>query len=148
MLTGGDDLGATPERDDAESAMLDHARERTLPVLGVCRGMQLINTRLGGGLVHVDGHAGGRHGVSVTAPWTEIYGGSVEVNSYHTEGVARDGLAPDLIVTATDDHDRVEACCHREEPLAAVMWHPERDTELDGDRLLITGLAGRGAFWN
>src|SRR5689334_2452359 len=42
LLTGGDDLGSRPERDATECALLAHCIARGLPVLGVCRGLQLV----------------------------------------------------------------------------------------------------------
>jgi gamma-glutamyl-gamma-aminobutyrate hydrolase PuuD len=147
VLTGGEDIGETPERDDAETAMFDHAVETGLPVLGVCRGLQLINTRLGGTLISMNGHAGASHSVSVAPMWTGLYADEVEVNSYHNLGVAADGLGDGLVATASDANGNVEAFCHRDKPLAAVMWHPERDDPIDGDRRLLTGLIENGVFW-
>ena len=148
VLTGGEDLGVTPVRDDAETAMFDHALKTNLPVLGVCRGLQLINTHFGGSLIDVNDHVACAHDVSINASWAEFYGSLAKVNSYHTRGVAAAGLAPDLIATAVDGDNHVEAFCHLQKPVAAVMWHPERNSALDGDRLLITGLIENGAFWN
>ena len=148
ILTGGDDIGTTPERDVAETAMLDHALETGLPVFGVCRGLEIINTHLGGSLIDLEGHAGKPHEVSVSPPWVELYGETPEVNSFHALGIAEDGMAAELTVAARDDENRVEAFYHRDKPLAAVMWHPERGEALEGDRLLIMGLVEQGAFWN
>lgn len=147
VLTGGDDIGATPDRDKTENILLAHVLESGLPVLGVCRGMQVINTHIGGDLGRIKGHAGSRHDVAVSAPFQELYGKTVEVNSYHGLSVMRDGLANDLRITATDADGNVEAFCHTQKPVAAVMWHPERDAALDGDRKLLAGLMTNGAFW-
>lgn len=147
VLTGGDDIGKTPERDNAETAMLDHALATNLPVLGICRGMQLINGHLGGGMVAVGGHTATRHSISVATPWRDIYGEGPEVNSYHGLGIATVGLAADLIAVATDAEDYIEAFCHQTNPVAGIMWHPERDAEQDGDRALISALIEDGAFW-
>ena len=147
VLTGGDDIGATPDRDNTENALLADALESELPVLGVCRGMQVINTHLGGGLGRVQGHARSRHDVTMSAPFAELYGATAEVNSYHGLSVTRDGLADELMVTATDADGNVEAFCHTGIPVAGVMWHPERNAILDGDRRLLAGLMENGAFW-
>ena len=147
VLTGGDDIGATPLRDATENALLDHAVAVGLPVFGVCRGLQVINVRRGGRLVAVDGHVGKPHTVTVAPLWRGLYGASVTVNSYHGQGVAKDGIGDGLVVTATDDYGRVEALCHREKALAAVMWHPERRGGLAGDRVLLAGLAAGRIPW-
>ena len=69
VLSGGDDPGVTPERDRFEAAALDHAEAAALPVLAVCRGLQVLNLRAGGRLRPVDGHVATRHEVrGVLAP--------------------------------------------------------------------------------
>jgi putative glutamine amidotransferase len=147
VLTGGEDIGTTPERDKTEADMLDHALKTGLPVMGVCRGLQVINAHLGGTLISVGGHAGAVHSISVTPLWDDLYSDGTEVNSYHGLGVETDGLANDLITFATDVDGHVEAFCHREKPLAAVMWHPERGAALEGDRNVLRKMIEAGAFW-
>ncbi len=147
VLTGGDDIGATPLRDATENALLDHALAVGLPVLGVCRGLQVINVHHGGRVVAVDGHAGKPHAVIVAPLWRGLYGASATVNSFHGQGVAKDGIGDGLVATVTDGDGRVEALCHGDKPLAAVMWHPERQGGLAADRLLLTGLAAGRIPW-
>lgn len=147
VLTGGEDIGVTPDRDRTETTLLGHALEHGLPVLGVCRGLQVINMHLGGTLGTIEGHVGSRHGVKIMAPFADIYGEACEVNSYHELRVPRDGLAGGLAVTATDADGNVEAFCHEQKPLAAMMWHPERDAELDPDKRFMGELIEKGAFW-
>lgn len=147
VLTGGDDLGVTPERDVTESALLAHAISVGLPVLGVCRGLQLINVHLGGRTVSVTGHNGGSHDVVVAAPWHRLYGETANVNSFHGQGVPKDGIGDGLQITATDGDGFVEGLCHPVKPLAAVMWHPERPGAPAGDRQLLSGLAEGKMPW-
>jgi len=122
VLTGGNSLaccgGDAPERDATEHALLDHARSRGLPVLGVCRGMQFLLVRFGATLVPVSGHAGTRHGLV----------DGRQVNSYH-DFAARDG--GDLLVTALADDGVVEAVQHPHESIRGIMWHPERCQSFD-----------------
>ena len=74
VLTGGDDWGDTPERDETETAILTQSREMGLPVLGVCRGMQVVNMFYGGDVARPHSGEGGlshvreSHVVSIEDP--------------------------------------------------------------------------------
>jgi len=145
ILTGGDDLGATQLRDTVETALLNHACVAGIPVLGVCRGLQLINVNFGGWLGPVEGHIARPHTVTLAGPWQALYGDETLVNSYHAAGIPADGLAPGLTATARDRAGAVEGAVHQSLPVAGVMWHPERGGAPDGDHALINALiAGTG----
>ena len=121
LLTGGNDLvecgGDAPERDAVEYALLDWAERRRLPVLGVCRGMQVIQQRYGIALRRVEGHVAERQVIYVQ-------GEPREVNSYH-HYAALDSCPP-LEVWATAADGVVKAIRHSSAPLTGIMWHPER----------------------
>jgi putative glutamine amidotransferase len=123
VLTGGNDLAAlggdAPERDATENALLDAAESRGLPVLGVCRGMQLIQQRCAVPLQRVEGHVSRRQLV-------HIDGEPTEVNSYHRFG-ARESRPP-LEVWAVAADGVVKAIRHTARPTIGIMWHPERNT--------------------
>jgi len=135
LLTGGNDLGTAPERDALEGALLDQARERGLPVLGVCRGLQMMNAHLGGELARVAGHVAAPHAVLAG---DEPYG---EVNSFHGWGIEPTGLAAELEPLLHAPDGSVEAARHRRLPWTGVMWHPERDSP---DAALQREIVGRG----
>jgi len=126
-----------PDRDAAEFALLDAARERELPVLGICRGMQVMAVAAGGALIqHLpevvgdDRHRGGpgifsEHVVN-TEPGSlvaSVLGDRVIVNSYHHQGVADPGS---LAVTGHAEDGTIEVL---EAPgkrfTLGVQWHPE-----------------------
>jgi len=121
VLTGGNDLaelgGDAPERDAVENALLDFAERRGLPVLGVCRGMQMIQRRFTIPLCRVEGHVARRQTI-------RIDGERQEVNSYHHFG-AFDSRPP-LEAWAVADDGVVKAIRHSAEPVTGIMWHPER----------------------
>lgn len=121
VLTGGNDLarlgGDAPERDVTENALLDFAEQRRLPVIGICRGMQLIQSRCGVPLHRVEGHVTPRQII-----WIE--GEAKEVNSYH-HFAAFDSHAP-LAAWAVAEDGVVKAVRHASLPITGIMWHPER----------------------
>lgn len=165
ILTGGNDLTAdlsgldagevrdtAPERDRQEARLLQEAARRGLPTIGICRGLQMINCHYGGRLVRVDSsaHVATRHPVRVAdEPWRSLLGPAGDVNSFHSCGVAANGLGTDLVAFATGEDGTVEGFYHRRLPLLGLMWHPERRDPLDPpDRELLRRLFSEGSFWN
>jgi len=133
VLSGGDDVGEPPARDRTERAALDLAGREGLPVLGICRGMQLINVMSGGTLTPVEGHVATRH---------EVHGSPVarrEVNSFHRLAILREGLAADLEATAWAPDGTIEAVQHRRLPWTGIMWHPERESPFAEEDLRLVG---------
>lgn len=149
VLTGGNDLtdlpdaaNAAPERDRTERALLDTASGSGMPVLGVCRGLQLMVHHAGGSLTPSQGHRATRHPVSVSHGHGWPLADGREVNSFHDWAIPPDGVVG-LDVAATAPDGTVEAVCHRELPQVGIMWHPEREPEHPADGELIRALLGR-----
>lgn len=150
VLTGGNDLESVedpgqpaPERDRFERAALEVARERGWPVLGVCRGLQLVIEVYGGSLESVEGHVATSHEVAFEG-WLGLE--SASVNSYHDYGIPASEVGEELEVVGVAADGTIEAVRHPEWDLVAVMWHPERDerTSVD-DRVLEAVFGGRGS---
>ncbi|MEU7426524.1 gamma-glutamyl-gamma-aminobutyrate hydrolase family protein [Streptomyces sp. NPDC040750] len=135
-----------PERDAWELALIEAALAARVPVLGVCRGMQLLNVALGGTLVqHLDGHAEtvgvfGGHPVK-PVPGTRYAGIVPEelmVPTYHHQAVERlgDRLVPSAYA-ADGTVEAVELPAERGWALG-VQWHPEMGEDLRVMRALVT----------
>ncbi len=158
MLAGGNDIDpgvygherhpqttrTVPERDRSELALVRAAVDRDMPVLGICRGMQLLNVALGGTLrQHLPddlGHGEHRrklgsfddsdHDVLLEAGSLAARAAGEErhaVKSHHHQGVAEigDGLAVSGISALDDLPEAVEAPERRF--VLGVQWHPEAD---------------------
>jgi putative glutamine amidotransferase len=121
LLTGGNDLlaygGDAPERDATEDMLLDVALERKIPVLGVCRGMQVVLHRFGHPLRRVAGHVMARQDLTID-------GRRREVNSFHKWAASE--VAPPLASWVTASDGVIKAVRHVDLPLLGIMWHPER----------------------
>lgn len=158
LLSGGGDVepsyfgakldGANPDaidipRDELELALSKDALARDLPILGVCRGCQVLNVAAGGGMVqHFDGHSSTRanpnyHDILIT-PNTKLHAivktERLPSNTYHHQGLDHETLAEIFTPTGLADPDTwlveaFESAQHKW--VVAVQWHPERLSELD-----------------
>jgi len=122
ILSGGNDIGQYKERDNLEINILTWSQINKIPVIGICRGLQILNAFCNGSLVKVEGHCKTRH---------MIYGikefNNIEVNSYHNFGVTKETLGENLISLAKSNDGCIEALKHKSNPWMGIMWHPERE---------------------
>jgi putative glutamine amidotransferase len=146
VLSGGNDLahlpGAAepaPERDALERALVDHAARTATPLLGVCRGMQMMVEAWGGRIERVDGHVARPHDLVLLDDALPLRHGPV--NSFHGWGVPAGGTGTLLAIAAAPD-GTVEAVRHPELSQAGVMWHPERAVPDPADAALLHALIG------
>ena len=160
ILTGGVDIDPAhygeaphpkvrrtdPERDAFELGLLRAALDRDVPVLAICRGMQLLNVASGGSLLqHIEGrrHPADYRAEGYPSRWhsVRIVEGTLlhdilretrfETNSRHHQGVTPDRLAPGLRLAATAEEagpdtivEGLMSPAHRW--VVGVQWHPER----------------------
>lgn len=172
VLTGGEDIDpecygedpipglgiVNPPRDRTEMATLRLALDRELPILGICRGCQLINVAFGGTLYQdLPSQRPGPLTHTQEEPWEQrthyvrvlegsllqnvVGSNELMINSFHHQGVK--DLAPGLRMTALAEDGTIEAVESRSYPgwLLGVQWHPERyeasAPETDPDRRIF-----------
>jgi N5-(cytidine 5'-diphosphoramidyl)-L-glutamine hydrolase len=151
IFTGGNDLTSLPdssntsyERDLTEFTILEYARAHFLPVFAVCRGLQVVNIFLGGGLERVSNHVAKRHAVH-SEPTEPDFSSIINVNSFHEWGLPIIKLADQLKACVYDNDSFVEAARHKNLNWVGVMWHPEREIPFqDADLALINKLFNEG----
>ncbi|MHC4063374.1 MAG: gamma-glutamyl-gamma-aminobutyrate hydrolase family protein [Planctomycetota bacterium] len=164
LLSGGDDVdpamyrgdpaqaGSTNrQRDEFEVRLIRAALDRRMPIVGICRGIQILNVAHGGTIRNLrsDEAWSDRHGIGVNsftahnvevAAATRLAGvigaGSHQVNSFHSQAVGRVGAG--LRVGATADDGVVEAVERPDRPFAiGIQWHPELDAYADESALAL-----------
>ena len=166
-LFGGSSDGHTgivvPERDRAEIALAEYVIQKTdKPVMGVCRGIQLINAVLGGSLIpHIPDSGRASHSFSAYPKYLPAHHVSVDrdsllyrltgcedlsVNSFHHMAVGT--CAPVLRPVAVTQDGLIEAVELKDNPnhrfLLAVQWHPEMMSEADPvQQRIITGFVNQ-----
>ena len=157
-LTGGDDVEpwrygeetlpccGEPEegRDALELTLIRAFLRAEKPVLGICRGLQVLNVALGGTLWQDIPEQTGLLHPNDSVHWVrsaegsllrELFGERFQVNSYHHQAVRT--LAPGLVAEAWDETGKlIEGIRHETLPVWAVQWHPERMTGEEGKHSL------------
>lgn len=152
VISGGEDVdsrryGEAPgprsgpfsvDRDAFEFALVERALDRGIPILGICRGHQLINVALGGSLiqhlpvgegeshaavVYDRAHKSHRVRIAEASQLASLYGTNAHVNSFHHQAVNQPGNGVTPVAWAEDGV--VEAYEVEGRPVIGVQWHPE-----------------------
>lgn len=150
LLPGGGDVDPTyyyqalngsypedidPVLDELQFSFTDRFVKAGKPILGICRGLQLLNVYFGGSLIQhlptVANHSSGAdhdlvHKVHCCGEsyLSELYGHDFIVNSHHHQAIDR--LGEELTVTLRSDDGVIEAIEHTSKPIIGVQFHPER----------------------
>ena len=144
ILTGGNDVpgidqprNPAPERDGLEARLIECCTERGTPLLGVCRGMQMLASYHGAKLTPVPGHVRRRHAINVPRGAIMPLQDGRSVNSFHDYGILdASRIGEDWNVSGHAPDGSIEAIAHRSHRLWGIMWHPERGPDPQDDDLL------------
>lgn len=133
------------ELDILQFQAVDHALRLSMPILGICKGMQVINVAFGGTIIqdlptssiHRYTDADQYHDtvISKSSCLFEYYGRNALINSAHHQGIKRlgNGLFP---IQWCPEDGCVEAILHETLPILGLQWHPER---LDAAQTSVSG---------
>ena len=124
------------KRDKAEFVLAEAFIEKKKPIMGICRGLQLLNVIFGGSL-HQDISNAKEHSsfsnydlvhnvfASKGSILYDMYGGEFSVNSFHHQAIKETGAGFDVMAIASDNKT-IEGIVHRDFPIIGLQWHPER----------------------
>ena len=134
ILSGGANFGKFPKRDNLERALISYSIKKNIPLIGIRRGMQMINRFFNGRLIKIDHHVRDNHLIRDTKNNRTIM-----VNSYHNYAISEKKIHKDLLILFRCLKDSsIEAFKHRKYKILGIMWHPEREkTFKNYDKKLI-----------
>lgn len=136
VLSGGDNMGDEPLRDKTEKKIIEYAISNSIPLIGICRGMQVINSFFGGKIQILDTsiHVNQSHTINFNNNF--LLNNSIVVNSFHHNVIDSINLGKNLLPFAISKTDNtVEGFFHNELQIFGVMWHPERDSDINSIEL-------------
>ena len=142
ILSGGEFLNehdkdyndGQKRRDEFENSLVTYCIKKSIPILGICRGMQFLNNFFGGKIRKVNGHVASSHKINNFSDFSF----PKLVNSFHNYGINNKDVPNNFEILATDQEGNVEAFSDKENNLMGIMWHPERNNPFeDNDIKLI-----------
>ncbi|CAI3672968.1 N5-(cytidine 5'-diphosphoramidyl)-L-glutamine hydrolase [Clostridium neonatale] len=151
ILTGGDDIEFRFDRfkelninsidncrDKTEYRLLQYCLKNDIPVLGICRGLQIINTFFGGDTCKIIGgtHVNVKHKINIVDEYFgELGSKEIYVNSYHNNVIYKNNCAKELNIFAEAKDSIVEGV-YIENKLVGIQWHPERDRSMYDENII------------
>ena len=137
ILSGGDDVNLNNKnknsRENTETNYLSFCIKNKIPVIGICRGMQFVNSYFGGktsvdkDTTHLDKY----HIVSSIKKYDFLPSQTFIVNSYHNNIININDLSSSLVPTCFAKDKTIESFVHKKYPILGIMWHPERNFNND-----------------
>ena len=130
IIPGGNNVSNTLNtskiRNSIEINLIKICFKKNIPILGICRGAQLLNKSFGGKVKKVKKHMRTRHNISFVNK--EIVKKKLlNVNSFHNDGIKKNDLSKAFKMLASDMDDNVEMFISKDKKMIGTMWHPERE---------------------
>ncbi|CAM2801246.1 gamma-glutamyl-CDP-amidate hydrolase [Helicobacter burdigaliensis] len=137
ILSGGNDLNSlnpnplSQKRDLYEAKIIEACKKINMPLLGICRGAQILGGHFGAKLEKGEGHVG-EHFVKTTQ--NKIY----KVNSFHNYCIM--ALKEELVAHSYAEDKSVESFYHKALPFFGIMWHIEREGGMENQEIFTKWL--------
>ena len=138
ILSGGNDIPKNEKktiRDIIELRLIESAIKKNIKILGICRGMQIINYYFEGKTSKLTNHVNVRHKIFPNIKFKKYL--PTIVNSFHNFGITEDNLSKKMKIIASDKNKNIEAFVDNDFNILSFMWHPEREKKLQRDFYLI-----------
>lgn len=130
IIPGGNDvsniLKTSKIRNIIEKNLIKICFKKKIPILGICRGAQLLNKSFGGKISKIKKHMRTRHNIFFTNR-EFIKKNFLNVNSFHNDGIKKNDLSKSFKVLASDKHKNIEMFISNNKKIIGTMWHPERE---------------------
>lgn len=127
LLTSGGNPKENNCRKKTEIKLIKYSIKNNLPLLGICRGAQVINIYFKGKVIPIKNHVRKNHLIkgSITKKQKKI-----SVKCYHDLGIKKKNLGKNLQILASSNDSSIECFKHKKKNIMGIMWHPERYSKL------------------
>jgi len=125
LLSGGNNIDKNSLRYKIEKRLVDISKNKKIPLLGICHGLQFLNFLERGTLKKIKNHVGVVHKIKSKDNYP------LKVNSFHEYGIKKLGKNFEIISISYDN--QIEAIKHRKYNWLGWMWHPEREKVFNKD---------------
>jgi N5-(cytidine 5'-diphosphoramidyl)-L-glutamine hydrolase len=152
ILTGGNDLNLinsneiSQKRDNFELSLIQYSLENRIPLMGFCRGMQIIAYYFGASLYPISAHINIDHRLSVNmnSKYVNYLKVLEKVNSYHRYGIKNVNLNEILVSAVAETDSSIEVIEHHKYPIMGCLFHPERGEFISSEIALIQAFFNPG----
>ena len=128
-MPGGNDLYeklySSKIRLNIEKKLIKHSLQNSIPLIGICRGMQVLNIYFGGDIKKIPRHMKASHRIILKKRFFKKK--EFKVNSFHNYGITNSCLAKNFEILAEDTDNNIEMFKHKRSKVYGFMWHPERE---------------------